>query len=64
MNHHLDFTLEQLCRALAAHALLVARAYDLNGFFAPEIGEQTAEFIFRFAKGETVVRPAPASDDS
>jgi len=58
-----DFTLEQFCRALAAHALLVGRGHDLHGFFAPELGEQTAQFILRFAKGEAVERPLPSSDD-
>jgi len=51
------FTLEQLCRALAAHCLLAAHQEELHKFFAPEIAEQTAQFILKFARGEAVERP-------
>jgi hypothetical protein len=51
------FTLEQLCRALAAHCLLSAYPDALKGFLAPEMAENTAQFILRFAKGEPVERP-------
>jgi hypothetical protein len=56
------FTLEQLCRALAAQVMLVARPQDLHGFLAPEASERTAEFIYRFALGEAVARPPPEDD--
>jgi hypothetical protein len=51
------FTLEQLCRALAAHCLLSAHPDRLHEFLAPEIAEQTAQFIHRFALGEPLERP-------
>ena len=53
------FTLEQLCRALAVHALLTSHPTALYEFFAPETGEQTAQFIHQFALGEPVDRPPP-----
>ncbi len=52
-------TLEQLSRALAVHALLVAHPERLHEFLAPELAEQTASFIYRFALGEAVQRPKP-----
>ena len=57
-----DFTLEQLCRALAAHALLVSHHHALHDFLAPEIGEQSAKFIHDFALGEPIERPCPKSE--
>lgn len=56
------FTLEQLCRALAAHCLLAAHPDRLHEFMAPEIAEQTAQFILRFARGEPLERPKPKDD--
>lgn len=51
------FTLEQLCRALAAHCLLSAHPNMLHEFLAPETAENTAQFILRFALGEPLNRP-------
>jgi hypothetical protein len=56
------FTLEQLCRALAAHCLLTAHPERLHEFTAPEVAEQTAQFIFRFAQGEPLERPTMRND--
>jgi hypothetical protein len=57
------FTLEQLCRALAAHCLLTNHMDWLNGFFAPETAEATAEVILQFARGESMSRPKPKSEE-
>lgn len=57
MADEIPFTLEQLCRALAAHCLLSAHPDRLHEFFAPETAEQTAQFIYRFAIGEGLSRP-------
>lgn len=54
-----QMTLEQFCRALAAHLLMSAHPNLLQSALAPETAERTAEFIHRFARGETVTRPAP-----
>jgi hypothetical protein len=51
------FTLEQLCRALAAHCLLSSHPGMLHEFLAPETAESTAQFILRFALGEPLERP-------
>jgi hypothetical protein len=53
------FTLEQLCRALAAHCLLSSHPGLLHEFLAPETAESTAQFILRFALGEDLERPSP-----
>lgn len=50
-------SLEQLCRALAIHAIITAHADELHSFRAPEIGEETAEIIREFALGEKLARP-------
>jgi hypothetical protein len=55
-------TLEQFCRALAAHALVVAHPEKLHEFLAPELAESTASFIHRFAIGERINRKPPQSD--
>jgi len=52
-------TLEQFCRALAAHLLLAAHPDLLHSVMAPETAERTAEFIHRFALGEELERPNP-----
>jgi hypothetical protein len=52
-----QITLEQLCRALAAHALMSAHPHLLHEFMAPETIEQTAQYIHRFALGEPLARP-------
>ena len=52
-------TLEQLSRALAAHALIVGHPDRLHDFFAPENGEAVATLILRFALGEPLSRPEP-----
>jgi hypothetical protein len=57
------FTLEQLCRALAAHCLLSAHPDALKGFLAPETAENTAQFILRFALGDNVERPKPTCEE-
>jgi len=57
-----EVTLEQLSRALAAHALLVAQPDAVRGFLAPEIGEAYASFVHRFALGEAISRPNPKPD--
>jgi hypothetical protein len=57
------FTLEQLCRALAAHVLLSTHPDHLHTFLAPEIAERTADFIHRFAMGELVSRPLPIRNE-
>ncbi len=49
-------TLEQFCRAFAAHLLLGQRPEALQGFMGPETAEATADFIHRFALGEPVTR--------
>jgi hypothetical protein len=56
------FTLEQLCRALAAHCLLTAHPSLLHEFLAPETAEKTAQFILRFALGEPLERPSLKAD--
>jgi hypothetical protein len=56
-------TLEQFCRALAAHCLLNAHADRLHEPLAPEIAEQTAQFIYRFALGERLERPTMLLDE-
>ena len=56
-------TLEQFCRALAAHLLLGQRPEVLHGFMGPETAEATADFIHRFALGEPVMRQPSAIDD-
>jgi hypothetical protein len=62
-NNQADtFTLEQLCRALAAHCLLTAHPGLLHEFLAPETAERTAQFILRFALGEPLERPKPKDD--
>jgi hypothetical protein len=58
-----SFTLEQLCRALAAHCLLTAHPGRLHEFLAPETAEQTAQYILRFALGEPLQRPPLKEDD-
>jgi hypothetical protein len=57
------FTLEQLCRALAAHCLLTAHQNSLHEFLAPEIAERTAAFILGFALGEPIKRPTLNNED-
>jgi hypothetical protein len=52
-------TLEQFCRALAAHLLLSSHGGSLHDFRAPEIAEDTAQYIHRFALGEELARPKP-----
>jgi hypothetical protein len=59
-----SFTLEQLCRALAAHCLLTAHPGLLHEFLAPETAERTAQFILRFALGEPLRRPLLDEDGS
>jgi hypothetical protein len=59
-----SFTLEQLCRALAAHCLLTAHPGLLYEFLAPETAEQTAQFILQFALGEPLQRPPIKGDDA
>jgi hypothetical protein len=56
-------TLEQLCRALAAHVLMVAHPHMLHEALAPETAERTAEFIHRFALGEPLERPTLRAND-
>jgi hypothetical protein len=51
-------TLEQFCRALAAHLLLASHPDLLHSVMAPETAEQTARFILRFANGEELERPS------
>jgi hypothetical protein len=51
-------TLEQFCRALAAHLLLASHPDLLHSVMAPETAEQTAQAILRFASGEDLERPA------
>jgi hypothetical protein len=50
-------TLEQFCRALAIHAMLVGNPATFRDPLAPEIGEQYASFVYRFANGEKIRRP-------
>ena len=57
------FTLDQLCRALAAHVLLSAHPDLLHSVMAPETAEQTAQFIYRFALGEPLERPKMRVED-
>jgi hypothetical protein len=52
-----NISLEELCRALAAHAVLIAKSDAMQGFFAPEYAQSVADFIYGFAKGEEVSRP-------
>lgn len=52
-------TLEQFCRALAAHLLMASHPNLLHSVMAPETAEQTADWIHQFALGERVGRPAP-----
>jgi len=52
-----QMTLEQFCRALAAHLLLGSRPELLHSVMAPETAEQTAQFIYCFALGDQVPRP-------
>lgn len=54
-----EITLEQLCRALAAHCLLSSHNNSLHEFLAPETAEGAAQFILGFALGEPVKRPGP-----
>jgi hypothetical protein len=49
--------LEQWCRALAAHAMLTAHNDHLHSVMAPEMIEDVAQFILRFALGESLARP-------
>jgi len=63
VSDHSTFTLEQLCRALAAHALLSGHPELLQTFMAPETAETTAEIIHRFALGEPMARPRPKSEE-
>jgi hypothetical protein len=56
-------TLEQFCRALAAHLLLASHPDLLHSVMAPETAEQTAQFIYCFALGEQVPRPKPITAD-
>jgi hypothetical protein len=55
-----QITLEQLSRALAAHAMMVAYPHELHSALAPERLDNAAAFIFRFAGGERLGRPEPA----
>lgn len=55
-------TLEQFCRALAAHLLMASHPDLLHSTMAPETAEQAAQFILRFARGETLERPQPLED--
>jgi hypothetical protein len=55
-------TLEQWCRALAAHAMITAHNDHLHSFMAPEMIEGVAQFILRFALGEPVERPRLRAD--
>ena len=52
-------TLEQFCRALAAHLLMASHPSLLHSVMAPETAEQTADWIHRFALGEGLSRPSP-----
>lgn len=52
-------TLEQFCRALAAHLLMSSHPGLLHSVMAPETAERTADFIHQFALGEKVCRPVP-----
>lgn len=54
-----ELTRAQLCRALAAHAIIVRCPEALEQFTAPEFAEGVASFIERFALGELVGRPPP-----
>ena len=64
MSENYGFTLEQLCRALAAHCLLTAHPNLLHDFLAPETAERTAQFIQRFAQGEPLERPRLKEDQA
>ena len=55
-------TLEQWCRALAAHAVVTAHPDKLHEFTAPETIEWAARFIHRMALGEAFERPPPRED--
>jgi hypothetical protein len=52
-----EFKLEQFCRALAIHAMIVGHPAELRKFMAPETSETVADIILRFARGERVGRP-------
>ena len=52
-----SITLVQFCRALAAQVLLSSHPDLLHSVMAPETAERTAQFIHRFALGESVTRP-------
>jgi hypothetical protein len=58
-----NITLEQWCRALAAHAMLTAHNNHLHGAMAPELIEGVASFILRFAKGEPIERPTLRAEE-
>jgi len=57
-------TLEQLCRALAAHVLMSAHPHLLHGVLAPETVERKADYIHRFALGEGLARPVPSPENA
>ena len=52
-----EFKLEELCRALAIHAMIVGHPAELRKFMAPETSETVADIILRFARGERIGRP-------
>ncbi len=56
-------TLEQFCRALAAHAIVTSHNNHLHSFMAPEMCEGVAKFIFTFALGEPADRPQLEAED-
>jgi hypothetical protein len=58
-----QISLEQWCRALAAHAMLTAHNDQLHSVMAPELIEGVASFILRFAKGEPVERPTLRAEE-
>lgn len=55
-------TLEQFCRALAAHLLMASHPGLLHSVMAPETAKQTADWIHRFALGEELSRPQPPGE--
>jgi hypothetical protein len=59
-----SITMEQFCRALAAHLLLASHPNLLHSVMAPETAEQTADFIHRFACGEFLDWPRAGIDNN
>lgn len=58
-----EISLEQLCRALAAHVMFSSYSEELHGPLAPERAEAVAKLIHGFALGEAMPRPAPPDTD-